>query len=132
MKHRFVATVGLFILILITAGCGSDSLKSSFFQSRPETAETALLEESPIEPTENPETNCSSLNPHPVAEGITEKFPISYDEVMTIYCDGYAFSDILLALETEQLIDQSVEDLLILLETHSWEEIWDDLGVSPE
>ena len=129
MKYRLVATIGLFILILITAGCGSDSLKSSFFQSRPE---TVLLEESPIEPTENPETNCSSLNPHPVAEGITEKFPISYDEVMTIYCDGYAFSDILLALETEQLIDQSVEDLLSLLETHSWEEIWDDLGVSPE
>ena len=129
MKYRFVATAGLVILILITAGCGSDSLKSSFFQSKPG---TAILDESSIEPTENPETNCSSINPHPVAEGITEKFSISYDEVMTIYCDGYAFSDILLSLETEQLVDQSVEDLLSLLDNHSWEEIWDDLGVSPE
>ena len=129
MKHRLVITSGLFILVLISAGCGSDSLKSSFFQSRPE---TALLEEPSSEPTENPETNCSSLNPHPIAEGITEKFSISYDEVMTIYCDGYAFSDILLALETEQLVDQSVEDLLSLLETRSWEEIWSELGVKPE
>jgi len=51
---------------------------------------------------------------------------------MTLYCDGFAFSDILLALETEQLVDQSYEDLLSLLETNSWEKIWDDLGVSPE
>ena len=48
---------------------------------------------------------------------------------MTLYCDGYAFSDILLALETEQLVDQSTEELLLLLETSTWEEIWQDLGV---
>ena len=145
MNYRIITTIGLFIFILITAGCGSDSLKSSNFLTRPETEileesaieptenpETELLEESTIEPTENPETNCSSLNPHPVAEGITDKFPINYDEVMTLYCDGFAFSDILLALETEQLVDQSYEDLLSLLETNSWEKIWDDLGVSPE
>ena len=129
MKYRLGITLGLFTILLITAGCGDDSLKSSYFQTRPE---TDLVEESSIEPTENPETNCSTLNPHPLAEGITEKFSISYVEVMTLYCDGYAFSDILLALETEQLVDQSVEDLLSLLETRSWEEIWSDLGVRPE
>ena len=82
-----------------------------------------------VEPTENPETNCSSLNPHPMAEGMAEQFEVSYDQVMTWYCDGYAFSDILLALETEELVDQSAEELLYMLEDSTWETIWEDLGV---
>ena len=60
---------------------------------------------------------------------MTDQYEVTYDEIMTLYCDGYAFSDILLALETEQLVDQSTEELLLLLETSTWEEIWQDLGV---
>lgn len=81
------------------------------------------------EPTENPETNCSSLNPHPLAESMTEQFEVTYEEVMTWYCDGAAFSDILLALETVDLVDESVEDLLNMVEDMTWEEIWQELGV---
>lgn len=81
------------------------------------------------EPTENPETNCSSLNPHPLAEGMTEQFDVTYDEVMTWYCDGAAFSDILLALETVDLVEISVEELLGMLDDSTWEEIWQELGV---
>ncbi len=81
------------------------------------------------EPTENPETNCSTLNPHPMAEGMAEQFDVTYDEVMTWYCDGFAFSDILLALETEELVEQSAEELLTMLENSTWEEIWGELGV---
>jgi hypothetical protein len=84
---------------------------------------------SDVEPTENPETNCSSLNPHPMAEGMAEQFDVTYDEVMTWYCDGFAFSDILLALETEELVEQSTEELLNMLENSTWEEIWGELGV---
>ncbi len=80
----------------------------------------------------NSETECATLNPHPVAEGMTETFEITYDEVMTLYCDGYAFSDILLALETSELVDQSPEALLARLRTRSWQEIWDEFGVSLE
>ena len=90
--------------------------------------EAAEDEESP-EPTENPETNCSSLNPHPMAEGMAEQFDVTYDEVMTWYCDGAAFSDILLALETELVVDQTPEELLSMLEDSTWEEIWVELGV---
>jgi hypothetical protein len=89
----------------------------------------AAEDEASPEPTENPETNCSSLNPHPMAEGMVEQFDVTYDEVMTWYCDGAAFSDILLALETEQLVDQTPEELLSMLEDSTWEEIWVELGV---
>lgn len=86
-------------------------------------------EETSPEPTENPETNCSALNPHPMAEGMAEQFDVTYDQVMTWYCDGYAFSDILLALETELLVDQSAEELLSMFDNQTWEEIWSELGV---
>lgn len=100
-----------------------------------EEAATAGSSEEPAEegtspePTENPETNCSTLNPHPMGEGMAAQFDVTYDEVMTWYCDGYAFSDILLALETDSLVEQTPVELLSMLEDSTWEDIWGDLGV---
>lgn len=91
--------------------------------------EAGTGDEVEAEPTENPDTNCSSLNPHPLAEGITEQFDVTYDQVMTWYCDGAAFSDIMLALETVELADISVEELLSMLDENTWDEIWQELGV---
>lgn len=125
MKIRYLISLGAIILVFSMSACGSSSLKAAYFQPLPE------QDQAEASSGEDPETNCSALNPHPLAESITEKFPISYQEVMTLYCDGYAFSDILLALETAELVDQSAEDLLSLLETRSWEEIWDALGIAP-
>ena len=144
-KNLFIA-VGItsILLLLVLAGCSADTLKASQHSSEDETiteGETITEDEtvaedgsgsedgSVPEPTENPETNCSTLNPHPLAVSMTEQYEATYDEIMTLYCDGYAFSDILLALETEQLVDQSTEELLLLLDTSTWEEIWQDLGV---
>ena len=77
--------------------------------------------------------HCTDPDPHPMGESIAEKFEVSYEQVMTWYCGGDAFSDILLALETTKLVeDQEVETLLERLENESWEEIWGDLGVNPE
>ncbi len=141
--------VGIILILfgLTMIGCGTDPLKSSEHspqdeaisegESSPEHAENEISSESgesesPPEPTENPETNCSSLNPHPMAEGIAEQFEVSYDQIMTWYCDGAAFSDILLALETEGLVDLSVEEMLSMVEDNTWDEIWQELGIDPK
>jgi len=129
MKPKLIISLGIILLLISTVGCQSNSLNASNSLSKPE--ETSL-DESATEPVENPDTNCSAINPHPVAEGMTETFEITYDEVMTLYCDGYAFSDILLALETSELVDQSPEALLVRLRTRTWQEIWDEFGVSPD
>lgn len=129
MKTRFLISLGIIFLVTWTVGCQSDSLNRSNTLSKPE---EDALEESAVEPEDNPDNNCSATNPHPLAEGMSETFEITYDEVMTLYCDGYAFSDILLALETSELVDQSPSALLARLRTRSWQEIWDELGVSPE
>ena len=138
-----VGLISLLILLFLT-GCGSETLKFSQNASQEgQIAEEGSSEEigagqsqgestedeTQVEPTENPETNCSTLNPHPMAEGMAETFEVSYDQVMTWYCDGSAFSDILLALETEQLVDQSAEELLSMVDESTWEEIWVKLGV---
>jgi len=128
MKTKLIISLGIILLLICMVGCQNNSLNSSNSLSKPE--ETFLVE-SPGEPTEKPDTNCSAINPHPVAEGMTETFEITYDEVMILYCDGYAFSDILLALETSELVDQSPAALLARLRTRSWQEIWDEFGVNP-
>ena len=127
-KGILIIAVGFIslLLMLCLAGCGGDTLKASYYSSRDQ---ISSLDDSSEESPGKPETNCSTLNPHPLAEGMAEQFEVSYEEIMTWYCDGYAFSDILLALETEQLVDQPARDLLNLLQTHTWEEIWIDLGV---
>jgi len=147
-----IGMVSLLVLLMLT-GCGSDTLKSA--QNTPQEeiiseegsgeestsdgsseGETVPASEgetaedgSGVEPTENPDTNCSAINPHPMAEGMAETFDFTYDQIMTWYCDGAAFSDILLALETDLLVEQSPEELLNMLEDSTWEEIWVEFGV---
>lgn len=129
MKIRFFIPLGIIFLMIWTVGCQSNSLNGSNTLSKPE---EVTLEESVGKPDDNPETNCSATNPHPLAEGMAETFDITYDEVMTLYCDGYAFSDILLALETSELVDQSPAALLARLRTRSWQEIWDEFDINLE
>lgn len=148
-KGILLITVGIITILLLVflTGCGSDTLNALQQSAQKDSASESgsseeHSEEDPpadsadsgphIEPTENPETNCSTLNPHPMAEGMAEQFKASYDEIMTWYCDGAAFSDILIALETEELVDLSVEELLMMVEDNTWEEVWQDLGVDPK
>ncbi|MCD4801496.1 MAG: hypothetical protein K8R16_01000 [Anaerolineales bacterium] len=134
MKKYLLIAVILSVLI-VGAGCQGDSLKSANYQSRSDVgAEADADAEGEIDADAgvNPETDCSTLNPHPIAQGMVDTYDVSYDEVMTWYCDGYAFSDILLALETSDLADVPVPDLLPLARNQTWDEIWDELGISPE
>ncbi len=128
MKNINPILPGILAIVLCISGCQGETLKSSFFQSRPA---NILQDQDPAEISENSGNNCSALNPHPLAESISETFDMTYDQVMTLYCDGSAFSDILLALETSQLVEQSAEELLFLLETRTWDEIWQAFGVKP-
>jgi len=125
-KTKILVYIGIILLLITTVGCQDNSLSTNNSLTKPE---SNSLDAPEGIPTENPETNCSAVNPHPVAEGMTENFNITYDEVMILYCDGYAFSDILLALETSEMVDQDPAALLARLRTRSWQEIWDEFGI---
>lgn len=128
MKTKILIPVGIILLVAISAGCQDKTINASNSLSK---TEVNVEEDSVGTAEEDPDTNCSAVNPHPVAEGMAETFEITYDEVMTLYCDGYAFSDILLALETSELVDETPTALLARLRTRSWQEIWDEYAISP-
>jgi hypothetical protein len=92
----------------------------------------ACSNEQATEPTEPPQStveidiNCTETNPHPVGQSIAESFNLTYEEVMTWFCSGYTFEEILLALQTSRQTDLPAEELLEMSQSKSWEEIWEE------
>ena len=72
---------------------------------------------------------CTETDPHPVGQSISETFDVSYEEVMTLFCNGHAFEDILLALQTSEISGQPAEVLLARHEELTWDQIWEETGI---
>jgi len=155
MKIRFLITPFLIIAAMMLTGCGDTTLKSILAPSLSKAAPTSqpategqfkrtpapttgeqIPSPSPTSPPTKKgavETDCTDQDPHPVGKSIAEKFDVTYEEVMTWYCRGETFEDILLALQTSKMSDKTPGELLKMKETQSWDDIWDDLGItSPE
>lgn len=78
--------------------------------------------------------DCLGPDIHPIGQSIAETFPdVTYEQVMVMFCNGAAFEDILLALETAKLTEEQPEELLAsLAEGSTWEEIWQSLNLLEE
>ena len=74
-------------------------------------------------------TRCTEVDPHPVGVSIAEKFDVSYERVMTWFCGGYSFDEILVALQTSGMSDRAPEELLAMRANKSWDQIWTELGI---
>lgn len=79
-------------------------------------------------PGDKPDS-CVETSPHPVAENIAATYQVEYDQVMDWFCGGEAFDDILLALETRELTDAPVSDLLQRAGQVGWDQVWEEYGV---
>lgn len=76
------------------------------------------------------EVDCTLAETHPIAQGIAEKYNVPYEQVVDWACSGESFDDILLALQTSKLTQQSVDALLAMRRAAgSWEEVWQELGL---
>jgi hypothetical protein len=77
------------------------------------------------------ETNCTGTNPHPVGQSIADTYDVSYEQVMTWFCDGYGFGEITLALETAKVAtDYTAGDLLASKgQGKGWGKVWQELGL---
>ena len=75
---------------------------------------------------------CTGGEENLVARGIIVTYDVTYEQVMTWYCGGSEFEDILLALETHEAVDVTVDDLL---DRHAhgqtWDTIWKQTGMVP-
>jgi hypothetical protein len=75
---------------------------------------------------------CTDTNPHPLGQSIAETYDVSYEQVMTWFCDDFTFDDILIALETGEAMDIPVSVLLEMRVEKTWAEIWAEIGFTQE
>jgi len=76
------------------------------------------------------DADCTELDPHPIGASIAADYEVSYEQVMTWFCSGYSFENILIALETSEAVEVPAEDLLEMLLEMEWEEIWVEVGLT--
>lgn len=77
-----------------------------------------------------PADPCAAGDPNPIGQSIAGEYETSYEQVMTWFCAGYSFDNILIALETSEAVDVPAETLLQMLQEKEWEEIWVEVGFS--
>lgn len=73
--------------------------------------------------------DCLGPERHAIGESIAETFETPYEQVMTWFCEGHEFEDILLALQTQEDSGVPAEELLAMRPEKAWEQIWEELGL---
>jgi len=88
------------------------------------------VQETPI-PVETAGPNCMGDEIVPMGQTIADDYPFSsYEQVMTWFCNGAEFGDIITALETESQTGFSADEMLHLLsQGFTWEDIWQHIGI---
>ncbi len=76
----------------------------------------------------NVEIDCAGADIHPIGQSIAETYNMPYEQVMTWFCSGYSFDNILIALETSQAVDIPADTLLQMILDKEWEEVWAEVG----
>jgi hypothetical protein len=139
MRHlRFFGA----LLLLLGMGCRSIGTPAPVQDNPaevPPPTEVILEKEPPVTPDPEidvPEAtsrpDCLGEEIHPIASSIAADYEFtSYEEVMTWFCNGAEFEDILTALLTEELTGAQVEEMLEMLANgFTWDEIWQVTGLT--
>ena len=128
--------VVLFIAVaLMVAGCAGQPAQTSTSApaTDPVVPEAASSEEIAAEEAAPAETaaeagtvDCPGDEINPIGESIAADYTfVTYDQVMTWFCDGAEFEDILVALETQDVTGEPAEDMLqMLVDGLTWDDIW--------
>jgi hypothetical protein len=123
-------------LSLVLAACGGESAlepdepESTAAVVEPESAEVDESKVADIATLDTPTAVCPGDEIHPIGASLAEKYALPYDQVMGWFCAGSLFEDIALALQTGELVEVAVEDLLAQRKLgQSWDDIWKGLGL---
>ncbi|MEJ2758069.1 MAG: hypothetical protein P8046_06245 [Anaerolineales bacterium] len=130
MNRKFLL---ILILLVFTAACSSNNANVA---NEPQTnAINATAENSPtpIPELDLPEgPDCYGEDPHPIGESIADLFSdiTDYTQVMTWFCNGFEFEDVVTALETQLASGTPASDLLAMFQSgKDWDTIWVELGI---
>jgi hypothetical protein len=126
--HLLIALLILALIGLIA--CGVPESETPGVDTQPTLPAGDVPQQSGNNPS--PETaasfDCAGSERHPIGQGIAETYEVPYDQVMTWFCGGYGFENILIALETSEAVDVPADALLQMLLEKEWEEIWVEVG----
>jgi len=91
----------------------------------------------PAEMSTNSDTDnleCLNSEMSVLGKNISAQFEyVSFEQIMTWFCNGAEFEDILIALQTEKVTGQPAQGLLEMLVTDlTWDEIWQSIGYIDE
>ena len=95
-----------------------------------ETVPVPALAATPL--AETTSSDCLGGEVSPIGKSIAEDYDFtSYEEVITWFCNGAEFEDILVALETESQTGTPAEEMLqMLADGFTWDEIWQLTGLT--
>ena len=95
-----------------------------------ETVPVPAPEATPVAETASPD--CLGGEISPIGQSIAEDYEFTdYAEVITWFCNGAEFEDILVALETESQTGTPAEEMLgMLADGFTWDEIWQTIGLT--
>ena len=98
---------------------------------------TMIAEEQPVAndtvtPLSTQAADCASSDANMLGAAIARDYDFtSTEQVMSWFCDGAEFEDILVALETAEQTGALAEEMLIMLAAGlTWEEIWKEVGLT--
>jgi hypothetical protein len=90
----------------------------------------ATLVPETLQPRTTVDVHCTETDPHPIAQSIAETYHTTYEEVMTFFCTGVGFEDIVLAYQTADLAGITADEALTLwYDFGNWEDVWIELGL---
>ena len=136
MPKRFL--IPALLITLLVAAC-SGQLSTPVYQEVPPALPSGPTQEIIAESTpeitlvvEAAAPDCLEGEISPIGGSIADEYEVtSYEEVITWFCNGAEFEDILVALETESQTGTPAEEMLqMLADGFTWEEIWQLIGLT--
>lgn len=123
MKLRILILV--LLAMALTTACGAQSTPA-VEPDVPIPQETNNPEEVTPPLAETAAADCLGDEISPIGQSIADDYETaSYEQVMTWFCNGAEFEDILVALETETQSTTSADEMLqMLADGFTWEDIW--------
>ena len=125
MSNRGLITAFITIVLVLTAACSALGTSDLDPDMTVDPDLNATVQNTSV-PVETAEPTCLGDNVSPIGKAIADQYKsASYKQIMTWFCNGAEFEDILVALETEIQTDTTADEILqMLAEGFSWEDIW--------
>jgi len=130
LNMRVQLLIWLVLASLIIAGCTTQSIPTISPETTTQPTANDHVEISPTT-AESSTTVCPGEEINPLGHSIAGDYDFTnYAQVMTWFCDGAEFEDIMVALETQATTDTPAGDMLrMLADGMSWDEIWQQIGL---